>query len=136
MKNANQDITLYNYYLDQETGYDTCKRLYIQGVSTFVQTKVGVSKDGFASADVYTLRIPEESVTEKYVTPAQFDRLTDKTGCFTLKNGDKIVLGFASEETQTQAALESEYGNEQVLTIVSVTDNRDKRSPHWKVVGK
>ena len=40
MKNATQDITLYNYYLDPVTGYDTCQRLYIQGVSVFAQTKV------------------------------------------------------------------------------------------------
>lgn len=136
MKNADKDITLYNYYLDAETGYDTCQRLYIRGVSTFVRTQVDVSKDGLASADVYTVRIPEESVTAKYVTPKQFKELADKTGYFTLAKADKIVLGLAEEEPQTPAYLESAYGNEMVLTITGVTDNRGKMAPHWMVTGE
>lgn len=55
---------------------------------------------------------------------------------FTLAKGDKIVLGVAEEETATPAYLESTYGNDQVMTITGVTDNRDKREPHWKVVGE
>lgn len=136
MKNANKSITLYNYYLDPETGYDTCKRTYIENVSTFVQTQVNVSKEGLASADVYTVRIPEGAVSKMYVTPKQFMELEDKTGAFTLAKGDKIVLGYAVEEVATPAYLESTYGNEMVMTITGVTDNRDKREPHWKVTGE
>lgn len=136
MRNADKTITLYNYYLDQQTGYDTCKRSQIDGVSTFVQTKVNVSKEGLASASVYTVRIPESSAEEQYVTPKQFLELDDKTGYFTLSKGDKIVLGVAEEETATPAYLESKYGNDQVMTITGVTDNRDKREPHWKVTGE
>ena len=136
MKNANKDITLYNYYLDPATGYDTCQRLHISDVSAFVRTQVSVSEDGLASADVYALRIPEESVTAQYVTPEQFRELPDKAGYFTLAKADKIVLGNAREETPTPAYLESTYGNDLVLTITGVTDNRDKRAPHWKVVGE
>ena len=136
MKNADKDITLYNYYLDSETGYDTCQRLYIQGVSAFVRTQVNVNKDGLASADVYTLRIPEGSASSQYVTPEQFLELPNKAGYFTLAKADKIVLGYAREETPTPAYLESAYGNGMVLTITGVTDNRDKRTPHWKVTGE
>lgn len=136
MKNATQDITLYNYYLDPATGYDTCQRLYMQGVSVFAQTKVEVSKDGLAAADVYTLRIHEAVPTARYVTPKQFQALEDKTGYFTLSEADKIVLGCAKEETPTPAQLESAYGNGTVLTITGVTDDRGKRAPHWKVTGK
>lgn len=136
MRNADKTITLYNYYLDAVTGYDTCKRIRIDGVSTFVQTQVNVSKEGLAAASVYTIRIPEESVRYKYVTPKRFMELNDKTGYFTLSKGDKIVLGIAEEETATAAYLESTYGNDQVCTITGVTDNRDNREPHWKVIGE
>lgn len=136
MRNAEKTITIYNYFTDVETGYDTCQRVQIDGVSTFVQTQVNVSKEGLASASVYTIRIPEESVSAKYVTPKQFLELADKTGHFTLSKGDKIVLGPAKEETATPAYLESKYGNDQVMTITGVTDNRDKLEPHWKVVGE
>lgn len=136
MKNAEQYITLYNYYLDPVTGYDTCQRLYIQGVSAFAQTQVNVSKEGLASADVYTLRIPEATVTAQYATPKQFQAMEDKSGYFTLSEMDKIVLGYAKESTPTPAELQSAYGNGMVLTITGVTDNRGKRAPHWKVTGK
>lgn len=136
MRNADKTITMYNYFTDVETGYDTCKRLQIDGVSTFVQTQVNVSKEGLAAASVYTIRIPETSVFAQYVTPKQFLELSDKTGYFTLSKGDKIVLGVAEEETATAAYLENKYGNDQVMTITGVTDNLDKREPHWKVVGE
>lgn len=136
MKNAGKDITLYNYYLDPDTGYDACQRLYIQGVSAFVRTQVNVSKEGLAPADVYTVRIPEESVPAKYVPPKQFKELEDKTGYFTLAKADKIVLGLSEAKTPTPAYLESTYGNGRTLTITGVTDNRDKLAPHWKVTGE
>lgn len=136
MRNADKTITLYNYFTDAETGYDTCQRLQIDGASAFVQTQVNVSKEGLASASVYTLRISETSASAKYVTPKQFVELENKKGFFTLAKGDKIVLGIAEEETATPAYLESKYGNDQVMTITGVTDNRDKREPHWKVVGE
>ena len=136
MKHANQKITLYNYYLDPATGYDSCKRLYIEGVSAFVQTKVGVSKEGLSAEDLYTLRIPEACVTEIYDSPKQFQELPDKTGYFTLNKADRIVLGCAEEVQPTPAQLESTYGNDMVMTITGVTDNRDKHEPHWKVTGE
>lgn len=136
MRNADKTITLYNYFTDTETGYDTCQRLQIDGASAFVQTQVNVSKEGLASASVYTLRIPGTSVSANYVTPKQFVELESKKGFFTLAKGDKIVLGIAEEETATPAYLESKYGNDQVMTITGVTDNRNKREPHWKVIGE
>lgn len=134
MRNARKTITLYNYYADYSTGYDTCKRTVISGVSVFIQTQVNVSKDGLASASVCTIRIPASSVQEAYVTPKDFQKAENKSGIFTLAKTDKIVLGIAEEETPTSAHLESTYGNDHVMTITGVTDNLDKREPHWKVV--
>lgn len=136
MRNADKTITLYNYFTEFETGYDTSRRTVVNGASAFVQTQVNVSKEGLAAASVYTIRIPEKSVAEKYVTPKQYLELPDKSGYFTLSKGDKIVLGLAEEETATAAYLESKYGNDQVMTVTGVTDNRDKQEPHWKVVGE
>ena len=114
MKNAGQAITLYNYFLDPETGYDTCTRAYIRGVSVFGKAEVSVTKEGFVSADVYTVRVP--------------------TACgeYTFRAGDVIVAGEAVEERPSRAELEEKYPV--VLTVVSCTDNREKREGHWKVV--
>lgn len=136
MRNATRDITLYNYFWDAGEDRDKCKRTLISGASVFVQTQVNVGKEGLSSASVFTVRIPESSVHETYVTPKVFQKLAGKGGFFTLGKGDKIVLGNAPEEAPTAADLESAYGNDQVMTVTGVTDNRDKREPHWKVVGE
>lgn len=133
VKNADKTITVYNFFLDPVTGYDVSKRTQIDGVSAFCQTKVNVSKDGMASADLFTIRIPEE-VAPGYAPPKEFATLTDKTGRFTLAKGDKIVIGVATEEAPTQSNLEKKYDT--VVTITGVTDNRGKHSPHWKVTGE
>ena len=137
MKNAVRDITLYNYYRDTspEEEHDTCSRLYISGVSVFCENGVNADKEGFSSSSVYTVRIPENSVKAKYAEPFEFDSLGDKEGYFTLREGDRIVLGMSGEKAPSRARLEELYGRN-VLVITGVTDNRGKRAPHYKVMGK
>lgn len=115
MKNAVQTVTLYHNRLDPDTGYDVLVRYLIEGVSVFGKTEVRISDDGFASADVYTLRVPE------------------RCGMFPFCAGDLIVLGNASEQNPIPGALEKKY---QTLTVVSCTDNRGKQGAHWKVICK
>lgn len=134
MENAMQSITLYNYYMDPQTGYDRVKRTVITGVSVLAQTKVSVDKNGMASADSFTIRIPVESVKAEFLRPAAFSGAENKDGYFTLAKGDKIVLGFAAEEDPRPATLEQRYGSEYAVTIIGVTDNRWKNGGHWKVM--
>ena len=79
MKNAEKTITLYNYTQDVATGYDMAHRTVIYGVSAFCQTKVTVGDEGLMSADMFTLRIPENAPCAAYVTPKQFAALADKS---------------------------------------------------------
>ena len=110
MKNADRSITLYNYRLDPKMGYDTCTRHIIEGVSIFGSLAVDVSKEGFAAADIYTLRVPEEC------------------GSFEFREGDVILTGVAAAENPRKEKTPDQ------MTVVSCTDNRSKRAPHWKVV--
>lgn len=116
MRNAGKEITLYHYFPDSETGYDKSVRHFIQGVSVFGTTAVSVDKEGLSSADIYTIRVPEEC------------------GEFTFKEGDVIVMGRAEEESPRRGELKIKYPDS--LTVVSCTDNRGKRGAHWKVVCK
>lgn len=134
MRNADRTITLYNYVLEPETGYDLAIRSIFAGVSVHSKTKVNVDKSGMASADETIIRIPVESTHKDYMRPNAFAQLETVDGYFTLKKGDKIVLGLAEEENPTPAQLEDKYGDDFCLTIIGITDNRDKMEPHWKVV--
>lgn len=115
MKGADKTITLFTHSLNENTGYDVWTGQVIRGVSVFGSTAVNVNTDGFASADVYTVRVPQ------------------KCGDFVFKAGDLIVLGEAEETTASPAELERKY---QTLTVVGCTDNRGKPEPHWKVIGE
>lgn len=115
MKNADQTITLYSHSMDPDTGYDVWTGQVITGVSVFGSTAVNVNKDGFAAADVYTIRVPE------------------KCGEFVFREGDLIVLGESNEQNPRPADLEAKYPT---LTVVGCTDNRGKREGHWKVTAK
>lgn len=116
MRNADKEITLYHYLPDPETGYDKSVRYFIQGVSVFGTTAVSVGKEGFSSADVYTIRVPEER------------------GEFPFQEGDVIVVGRAEEESPRRGELKKKYPDS--LMVVSCTDNRGKFGSHWKVVCK
>ena len=120
MKHAEQEITLYSFSEDRETGYETGRRLFLSGVSVFNQTKTNVEKDRLSAANLITIRIPEEIVFQP----------------FPLKTGDVIVLGNVPEENPSRGQLLKQYGGDRVVTVTGVTDNRGGRQPHWKVVGK
>lgn len=131
MRNAAETITIYNAFLDSENGYDIYKRTVITGVSWFSCTQTAVSGDGgLTAADEYTARIPNE-LCSGYVDPKSY---TGAAGTWTLKPGDIIVKGIASEENPRPKTLFDTYSN--VLTVVGITDNRGGRGAHIKVVGK
>lgn len=133
MRNADRTITLYNFALEAETGYSVSFRTVIGGVSVHQQLQVSVDSSGMSSADKTTIRIPLEAAEGTYVRPIVYAALEDKTGFWTLAHGDKIVIGLADEQSPTKGEIEKRYGNEYCVTVIGVTDNRDKREPHWKV---
>ena len=133
---ANSDITIYNRYLDSVTGYDKYSRCVVYGVNWFSRTKINITDGGLLSANEYTLRIPlTAKFGKRYTNPKDFTA-TNESVCFTLKEGDIIVRGITTETNPVLAELFKNYN--EVLTVVSVTDNR-RGSPgvqHFKVVGK
>lgn len=134
MQNCDRTITLYNYTYDPETQYDVAHRHVLAGVSVHSVTKVNVDKSGMAAADQTTIRIPVSATREEYLRPMAYAEAPIVQGYFTLAHGDKIVLGLADEENPLPSVIEKKYGSEFCVTIIGVTDNRDKREPHWKVV--
>ncbi len=130
MLRADETITLYNAYLDQDKGYDVLKRTVLTGVSWFGHTKTTVSGEGgLLAANELIVRIPSELTG--YVSPKDY---TGADGTWTLKPGDIIIKGTATEENPHIGDLKAKYSD--LLTIIGVTDNRKGRGPHFKVVGK
>jgi hypothetical protein len=134
---TNADITIYNRYFDKETRLDKYQRTVLKGVFWDEVKAVNRIQSGLEDADKVTIIIPFSVTTDKkYVPPKAFDRLPDKTGYFTLQEGDRVVRGDINFEiTGKVSDLDKEY---EAYTITSV-DTKDFGSPHmrhWEVGAK
>lgn len=137
MMRTNADITIYNRYFDKETRLDKYQRTVLKGVFWDEVKAVNRIQSGLEDADKVTIIIPFSVTTDKkYVPPKAFDRLPDKTGYFTLQEGDRVVRGDINFEiTGKVSDLDKEY---EAYTITSV-DTKDFGSPHmrhWEVGAK
>lgn len=137
MKLVDDTITIFNKYIDSETKFKKYISTVVTGVHWYGTDMVSVTSDGLVGANKFTIRIPEEADfgEKEYVSPKDFSKLTDKSGYFTIAEGDIIVHGVAEEDEAKPDYLEDTY--DEVVTIISVTDNRKApNAKHWRVVCK
>lgn len=137
MKKCDNTITLYNAKYDANLDLDVYVRTVITGVSWFRKMTANVVNSGLRTADTVVCRVPVDADfgSKSYVSPKAYEGLTpaETEAFWTLKQGDIIVRGVATEESPIPASLHAKY--DEVLTILSVTDDRDGKAPHWKVTG-
>lgn len=108
---TNTDITIYNREYDPETRLDNWRRVYVPEAWWYKNEKASITTDGLKSADVYTIRIPDTSIT--------------------LKKDDYIVKGNCNVVMETVKDLD---GLEKTR-VTSVNYNTFGGNPHIKVVG-
>lgn len=131
---TNTDITVFNSYIDEDdnTLYSS---VIINGVNWQSEEKVTVSDKGLISADEIKIYIPVTSLNGiEYVPRKAYNSLKDKTGYFTLKEGDKIVKGEYMGEI---SSIKDFNKLDNVATIISVKDNRygSLNMQHFEVGG-
>ena len=122
MKLCNDTITVFNARVDPDVGGNVWIPTVITGAGWYLTdaATVDASKGGLVAANKVIVRVPAEAAPEG----------------LTLKNGDILVKGDASEvENPTTAKLKQLYGAD-CATILGVTDNRRApNAPHWRVTG-
>lgn len=79
--NKTGGVTAYHKTVFERSAYLESKRVYQEG------------KTGVTATSPALLVIPQGASGHFYVAPAVFDVLPDKTGFFTLRNGDKAMPG-------------------------------------------
>lgn len=135
MKECNETITVLNRRVNPETRLDEWTPTVIRGVSWYSKLAASVTQTGLKTADMSTVRIPVNACTggRMYLPPALYNAAVDTSGVYTLARGDIIVRG---EVTGSITPAQAQASYEDVLTILSVTDNtRRPNAPHRKVVG-
>lgn len=117
------DITLYakrnNKYV----------KTHIYGVQLFGRTLTNIKDNALNYANEYVIRIPITADCSK-----EYNTDTDSDTLYTIKSGDKIVLGLIDDKIKSSADLVKKY---RCITVLGVTDNRRGTTfmQHIKVVG-
>lgn len=126
---TNADMTIYNRVPDKGKKCFVYKAHYIPAVSFYTDQKVITGGAEVKSADVYKIRIPEESL-EGYLPPDEFARAPD-TG-WSVENEDLFVTGKHGEIAGIAdlAELHRPYGK-----VSSWSDNRRGGLPHIRIGG-
>lgn len=130
----NADITIYNRYVDADSGVDKYQRTVIKGVDWQGKRNGTVSDKGLLLADSTLIFIDK---LENYVSPKRFKKLSneERPKHFTFdSNGDKIVKGEVDFEITGVrpyriADLEKEFDD--VVNIGSIRE----LSGHFEVEG-
>lgn len=121
----NADITIYNRYVDADSGVDKYQRTVIKGVNWQGKRNATINNNGLLLADSTLIFIDK---LDNYVSPKRFKKLSDteRPNYFTFaSDGDKIVKGDVSFEVTGISPyrisdLENAFDN--VIDIESVND--------------
>lgn len=129
----NADITIYNRYVDADSGVDKYQRTVIKGVNWQGKRNGTVSDKGLLLADSTLIFVDK---LDNYISPKRFIKLSDKDRIkyFTFAIGDKIVKGEVDFEITAVrpyrvADLENEFDD--VVDIKSV----NPLSGHFEIEG-
>lgn len=134
---TNSDMTIYNKYFDTDTRLDKYQRTVLYGVFWDDKKAVNRLQSGLHDADEVLIVIPfSVSSNRQYVPPKEFLRLEDKSGYYTLQEGDRVVRGdIEFEITGKVSELDDLY---EAFTVTSV-DTKDFGSlhmMHWEIAGR
>lgn len=124
-------VTVYNKYLDGTA--EKWQRTVLKGVFWDSSKGATVRKTGVSSADGLMLIIP--MTIPGYKKPKEWAALADKTGSWTLQNGDTVILGDISYEVVKSSKELQQFDD--VLTISNVdTRNYGGGMSHFEVSGR
>ena len=135
MKLCTDTITLFNAKVDPATGYDVYTPTIIRGVSWYRHAAVSVNSNGLQTASTCTIRIPMDADTagKVYLSPAEYARLEDPAGYYTLTAGDIVVKGVMDTPGLRPADIRN--ASSDMCTVKEVVDNRRApNAPHWRLI--
>ena len=128
----NSHITIYNKYTDN-TRKEKYQRTVIRDVVWQATKARSGQSTGLLASNVATIFIP-------FARGANYLRskawLADKTGHWTLQEGDVIVRGEATDEITggyTMTSLRAEYDDVVTITSVDAMDQGSENVQHWQV---
>lgn len=89
---TNAKVTIFNQWPDRESRKMVFIPHVIHKVWFHTNQKSTVGENGLRSADEYQIRIPYSECAD-WISPDEFNRLTEVYGKWTVRNGDFFILG-------------------------------------------
>ena len=129
----NQKITIYNRFLNKVEKKDNFHRTVID--KSHWESSIGIRLGGInvMTEDSVTVVIPMS--TQGFVLPSEFKKLDDKSGKWTLGNGDYIIKGEGIDITSFNDL--KDFDEKMVITSYEVNDQaRIKRINNYTANGK
>jgi hypothetical protein len=128
-------ITVYNKYVDD--GAEKWQRTILTGVFFDGVKGAVMRKTGVASADSLQIIIPMSVQASRaaYAPSKAWTTLTDKTGSWTLQNGDTVVYGALDYEIIKSSKELQNYDDVFIITGVD-TKQFGADMAHWEVSAK
>lgn len=134
MLNATETITLYSKRFDAESRTTRWQRTVIAGVSWYGCQRVS-SGESLRSNDSYSVRIPRDRLPAGFLPQQAFLALQDKTGHWTVQNGDVVLLGSGPDAAGGITEITRQFPD--CFTVKAVhTDNLHRRLPHLRLEGE
>lgn len=131
---TNADITIYNQKSNPVTKLTEYVRTQIRNVHWYTDQKTSVDQSGVHSADIYKIRIPEESVTDReFLDHSEWKQSEDTDGYWTIQNDDLVVRGLVDDDIRQASDLLNKYPY--VARVNSFSDNRRGNNPHFRIGG-
>lgn len=132
----NDTVTVYNKYEDKASGRESWYPTVLNGVRLTIKKGANITETGLKSADGVCLSINTEALEKPYILPKEWERLSEKSETFTLKEGDFFVYGDTDSENTGREDfaeyMKKKYDN---CFDVSTIDNY-KVIPHLEVGGR
>lgn len=135
----NKKVTLFNYWIDQDTEEEKYYRTLLDGVD-LVETKgANVSKSGMDSADAVKLYVDFHNIEKPYLPPKEWKALPDKCKQNQLTFNpveDFFVKGdFTEVELPADHAFEWMNNSYDDVYKVTTVDKYEDILPHFEVGG-
>lgn len=134
----NSDITIYNRYVDPSTRTEVYQRFEVTDVVWQATKAVSGSKSGKLASNVATIFIPFAQ-GELYKLPKAWQLLADKSGYWTLQEGDVITRNIVADEITgafTITSLRAKYDYVVEITSIDAMDQGSANMQHWEIGAK
>lgn len=134
---TNATLTLFNCRgVNKATARPVYFRTVIKNVNFYTDQQTKIMDGGqIVSADLYKIRIPIDADTQgkQYIDAVAYKKLSDEEAknYWTIENGDLFGRGELEDFEKEAQFLKQQYTGK----VISYSDNRRGRTPHWRVGG-